>query len=192
MHILLLDNIDSFTYNIYHYLEALDVDVTVLTNKEITISDLEKYDALVCSPGPGLPKDAGKLMEVLGKAVELKLPVLGICLGMQAIAEHFGGSIYNQAVVKHGQQVSITHAETSSLFNGIPPTFSVGLYHSWAVDPKLPEGILCATAFSEDGVMMALEHTSLPIFGVQFHPESILSEYGMELLGNFLEKVKTK
>jgi len=187
--VLLLDNIDSFTYNIYHYLEALEVEVMVISNQEIVISEIELYDALVCSPGPGLPKDAGKLMEALARAVELKMPVLGICLGMQAIAEHFGGSIFNQAIVKHGQQVVCTHSQTSPLFKGIPETFHVGLYHSWAVDPKLPEGTLRATAFSEDGIMMTLEHTHLPFFGVQFHPESILSEYGMELLGNFLSIV---
>jgi anthranilate synthase component 2 len=186
--ILLLDNIDSFTYNIYHYLEALGAEVTVIDHTIIEPELLQSFDGLVISPGPGLPKEAGKLMEILHKAVTLKLPTLGVCLGMQAIAEYFGGTIFNQQEVKHGQQATITHANESKLFKGIPAQFHVGLYHSWAVEEALPS-VLVATAFSEDGIMMALEHGSLPVYGVQFHPESILSEYGKELFGNFLELV---
>jgi anthranilate synthase component 2 len=186
--ILLLDNIDSFTYNIYHYLEALGAEVTVIDHTMIETEVLQSFDGLVISPGPGLPKEAGKLMEILHKAVTLKLPTLGVCLGMQAIAEYFGGTIFNQQEVKHGQQATITHANESKLFKGIPAQFHVGLYHSWAVEEALPS-VLVATAFSEDGIMMALEHGSLPVYGVQFHPESILSEYGKELFGNFLELV---
>jgi anthranilate synthase component 2 len=186
--ILLLDNIDSFTYNIYHYLEALGAEVTVIDHTMIETEVLQLFDGLVISPGPGLPKEAGKLMEILHKAVTLKLPTLGVCLGMQAIAEYFGGTIFNQQEVKHGQQATITHANESKLFKGIPAQFHVGLYHSWAVEEALPS-VLVATAFSEDGIMMALEHGSLPVYGVQFHPESILSEHGKELFGNFLELV---
>ncbi|MES2557314.1 MAG: aminodeoxychorismate/anthranilate synthase component II [Bacteroidota bacterium] len=185
MRILLLDNIDSFTYNIYHYLEALDADVRVIDHSVIEPEILSSFDALVISPGPGLPQEAGKLMEVLAEAVRLKLPTLGVCLGMQAIAEYFGGRIFNQQEVKHGQQTAITHTNESILFKGIREQFQVGLYHSWAVDQDLPTGLI-ATAFSEDGIMMALEHTSLPVYGVQFHPESILSEYGKEVFSNFL------
>lgn len=181
----MLDNIDSFTYNIFHYLEALGADVRVIDNEAITVADLEQFDVLVISPGPGLPKAAGKLMEVLAAAIERNMPVLGVCLGMQAIAEHFGGSIFNQTVVKHGQAAAIRQTGKSRLFNGIPESFRVGLYHSWAVNQDLPEGLV-ATAFSDEGVMMALEHTVLPVYGVQFHPESILSEYGKELFSNFL------
>lgn len=188
MRILLLDNIDSFTYNIYHYLEALGADVQVVDHNAIEPESIVSYDALVISPGPGLPKEAGKLMSVLAKAVSEKIPTLGVCLGMQAIAEYFGGTIFNQQEVKHGQQEIITHTKDSILFKEIPPQFRVGLYHSWAVDKNLPN-VLVATAFSEDGIMMALEHTSLPVYGVQFHPESILSEYGKPLFANFLDKV---
>lgn len=187
MRILLLDNIDSFTYNIFHYLEALAADVTVLDNTEIDVQTVTTFDKIVLSPGPGLPKEAGKLMEVLETAVSSGIPVLGVCLGMQAIAELFGGTIFNQAVVKHGQQSLLTHDGSSPLFAGIPETFHVGLYHSWAVSEGLPP-VLRATAFSDEGIMMALEHVSLPVYGVQFHPESILSEYGMELFGNFLNE----
>jgi anthranilate synthase/aminodeoxychorismate synthase-like glutamine amidotransferase len=186
--ILLLDNIDSFTYNIYHYLEALGADVEVIDNQAIDPECLTAFDALVISPGPGLPREAGKLMEVLAKAVSEKIPTLGVCLGMQAIAEYFGGRIFNQQQVKHGQQAQITQTEKSMLFQGVPEQFQVGLYHSWAVDQNLPSKLI-ATAFSEDGIMMALEHSSLPVYGVQFHPESILSEYGKELFGNFLRQI---
>lgn len=188
MRILLLDNIDSFTYNIYHYLEALSADVQVVDNTAIEPETLTAFDALVISPGPGLPHEAGKLMEVLSAAVSAKIPTLGVCLGMQAIAEYFGGTIFNQPEVKHGQQATITHTNESLLFKGIPVQFNVGLYHSWAVEEKLPSDLI-ATAFSQDGIMMALEHTSLPVYGVQFHPESILSEYGKELFGNFLKLI---
>ena len=188
MRILLLDNIDSFTYNIYHYLEALGADVEVIDNQAIDLECLTAFDALVISPGPGLPREAGKLMEVLAKAVSEKIPTLGVCLGMQAIAEYFGGRIFNQQQVKHGQQTQITQTEKSMLFQGVPEQFQVGLYHSWAVDQNLPSKLI-ATAFSEDGIMMALEHSSLPVYGVQFHPESILSEYGKELFGNFLRQI---
>lgn len=184
MRVLLLDNIDSFTWNIFHYLEALETTVVVIDHHAIDLETVREYDAIVLSPGPGIPSEAGKLMEVIAEAVQFSVPMLGVCLGMQAIAEFFGGTIYNQAQVKHGQQTTIRHAD-SILFQGIPETFHVGLYHSWAVSPELPE-YLRATAFSQDEVMMALEHTTLPVYGVQFHPESILSEYGKELLRNFL------
>jgi anthranilate synthase/aminodeoxychorismate synthase-like glutamine amidotransferase len=188
--VLLLDNIDSFTYNIFHYLEALGVDVTVVENTDIDPGTVTDYDALVISPGPGLPKEAGKLMEVLGKAVEAELPVLGICLGMQAIAEYFGGSIYNQARVKHGQKAFVEHSG-GLLFTGVPSRFAAGLYHSWAVrETDLPVS-LTPVAVSDEGVMMALAHTNGRIHGVQFHPESILSEYGMEIFRNFLSLAGT-
>jgi len=184
--ILLLDNIDSFTYNIFHYLEALEADVSVIDHTAVEARDLDRFDALVISPGPGLPAGSGKLMKILQLAVDRKMPVLGVCLGMQAIAEQFGGSLYNQAIVRHGQAERVTHTGNSSLFAGIPGTFTAGLYHSWAVSEPLPDTLI-ATAFSENGVMMALEHTTLPIYGVQYHPESILSEGGMELFANFLK-----
>ena len=185
MRILLLDNIDSFTYNIFHYIEQLGADITVTDNQAVTAEDLDACDKLVISPGPGLPKEAGNLMPVLAAALEKGIPVLGVCLGMQAIAEHFGGSIFNQKEVKHGQEALVRHDGTCLLFRGIPETFKAGLYHSWAVDPVLPE-MLRATAFSDEGIMMALQHTTLPVYGVQFHPESILSEYGLDLFRNFL------
>lgn len=184
MRVLLLDNIDSFTWNIFHYLEALGVAVEVIDHHTIELHTVAIYDAVVLSPGPGVPAEAGKLMEVIREAVHRSIPVLGVCLGMQAIAEFFGGSIYNRKLVMHGQQVKIRHNK-SAIFRDLPDTYHVGLYHSWAVSEVLPE-VLKSTAHSDDGVMMALEHTQMPVYGVQFHPESILSEYGMELFENFL------
>lgn len=187
MRILLLDNIDSFTYNIFHYLEQLGADVTVRTNRETFSLADNRWDAVVLSPGPGLPTDAGCLMDVLDEAVKKGVPVLGICLGMQAIAQYFGGSIYNQAIVRHGQEALVIHNGKGNLFAEIPETFKVGLYHSWAVSHDLP-GELQQTAVSADGIMMALQHAELPVHGVQFHPESILSEHGLTLFANFLGK----
>ena len=188
MEVLLLDNIDSFTFNIYHYLEQLPVRLTVKDNTEVLLSEVTAFDAIVLSPGPGLPKEAGKLMEVLAIAIEHCIPVLGICLGMQAIAEHFGGTLYNQAEVKHGQEALVAHHSDSTLFRGIPSPLTVGLYHSWAVSEPLPQGLI-ATASTEEGVLMALEHGTLPVYGVQFHPESILSEHGLEVFANFVKAV---
>lgn len=186
MRVLLIDNIDSFTWNIFHYLEALDADLTVKTNLTVEESDIESADCIVLSPGPGLPIEAGKLMWSIDRSLVLKKPVLGVCLGMQALAEHYGGTLYNQQEVKHGVSEIITTTPGSVLFSGLPATFGAGLYHSWAIEPEsLPTEFNC-TAFSESGVLMAMEHRQLPIFGVQFHPESILSEYGMEIFGNFL------
>lgn len=187
MRILLLDNIDSFTYNIFHYLEALGSAVSVIDNQSVQREDLDRFDALIISPGPGLPSSSGKLMNTLQAAIEREMPLLGVCLGMQAIAEQFGGTLYNQKEVKHGQGELLTHNGESLLFSGVPATFTAGLYHSWAVAETLPEQLI-ATAFS-GGVMMALEHTSLPVYGVQYHPESILSEWGMEVFQNFIEIV---
>jgi anthranilate synthase component II len=186
--VLLLDNFDSFTYNIVHYLEGMEAHVHVVDNKRISAEDLEGCDCLVISPGPGLPAESGKLMEMLALAARVKKPVLGICLGMQAIAEHFGGSIYNQQEVRHGKQEKIAVRTDSALFKGVPRELKVGLYHSWAVSQDLPAELV-ATSFSESGVMMSLEHRSMKIWGVQFHPESIMSEHGKELLANFLRSV---
>lgn len=186
MRVLLLDNIDSFTYNIYHYLEALGAELTVKDNRQVTRNDVDACDSLVISPGPGLPATSGKLMEMLGYAVSLEKPILGVCLGMQAIAEYFGGTLYNQQEVKHGQPAKLLQEPNGGLlFRKLPGSFQIGLYHSWAVHEPLPD-ILRATAFSEEGVMMALEHCNLPVYGVQFHPESILSQYGKEVFANFL------
>lgn len=183
MKILLLDNYDSFTFNLAHYLEPMCDQVVVKRNDEINLQEIAGFDKIVLSPGPGLPKDAGIMVELLNTYVGKK-PILGVCLGMQAIAEHFGGELYNQKVVRHGITTEIKTFPENKLFQNMPSRITVGLYHSWAVR-HLPKEIN-ATAISAEKVIMALEHKTLPIYGVQFHPESILTEYGKEMLLNFV------
>lgn len=184
MKVLLLDNFDSFTFNLFHYLEAFDCEVTVVRNNAISLDEVDQYDKIVLSPGPGLPKDAG-IMPQLIKAYVDKKPVLGVCLGMQALGEYFGGKLYNQQEVKHGVPEMCFHTGTNRLFANIPTRFEAGLYHSWAVDLGQSE-VLKPTAYSENQVLMAFEHVHLPIAGVQFHPESILTQYGKEMIWNFI------
>ena len=185
MKVLLLDSFDSFTYNLFHYLEALNCEVTVARNNEITLAEIGGFDKIVLSPGPGLPQDAGILMDLLKEYADKK-PILGVCLGMQAIALHFGGRLYNLPNVKHGIAELANQVTESKLFKNIPITFEAGLYHSWAVDLELASE-LKATAISTNSVLMALEHQTLPVFAVQFHPESILTPEGKQLLQNFIE-----
>jgi anthranilate synthase component 2 len=183
--ILLIDNYDSFTYNLVHYLEALGANVTVVFNDEIDFDAIPTYDKLVLSPGPGLPEDAGDLNKVIALHAS-NMPILGVCLGFQALVIHFGGQLFNQAEVKHGVHTTC-HADTTSvLFQHTAPTFEIGLYHSWASAPESMPNHLKVTAQSNENIIMAFEHASLPIFGVQFHPESILTQYGKKILQNFL------
>jgi len=183
--ILLLDNYDSFTYNLAHYLEMAGAEVRTMRNDRIDFDEIDACDKLVFSPGPGLPKHAGKLMKVIHHYAGVK-PMLGVCLGFQAIVEYYHGHLVNQAEVKHGISEKCRHDGHSNLFFGIPHEFQVGLYHSWAADDAHFPRELLATAFSENKVIMAFEHKRLPISGVQFHPESILTEYGHQLVRNFV------
>ncbi len=186
MDILIIDNYDSFTYNLVHYFEELNCKVDVIRNDQINLKDIEKYTAIVLSPGPGLPKDAGLLLDVITKFYQTK-PILGVCLGMQALAEFFGGRLYNQQEVKHGVSEKCKQNYPNKLFTNLNEFFEVGLYHSWAIDLGEIE-CLNVTATSENKVLMALEHKSLPIVGVQFHPESILTPKGKEMILNFITK----
>lgn len=186
MKILLLDNYDSFTYNLLHYLEKIEeVEVSVILNDEIDLSTIESFDAVVLSPGPGLPSQAGKLLAVIQKAIESEKPILGVCLGMQALANHFGVDLYNQEKVKHGVSEVCEISEHSSIFKDIPSTINVGLYHSWAVKSELNSELI-PLAFSENNVLMAMQHRSKRIYAVQFHPESILTEFGNKMIENFV------
>ncbi|MBK7129537.1 MAG: aminodeoxychorismate/anthranilate synthase component II [Crocinitomicaceae bacterium] len=188
MRILLIDNYDSFTFNLVHYLEANNAEVLVKRNDEDFIAHIQSSDAIVISPGPGLPSESGQLMEILQRVISHK-PVLGICLGFQAIVEHFGGTLFNQKKVKHGVSEKINTEKNSILFQNLPSEMYVGLYHSWAADENNFPSELTITARSENKVIMAFEHKLLPIFGTQFHPESIMTEHGKKMIANFIQTI---
>ena len=181
--VLLVDNYDSFTYNLSHLIEALDVLVDVVRNDEIQFNELEKYTHVVISPGPGLPEEAGEIMNLLNH-LDSKVPMLGVCLGMQAMALHLGGQLYNQDDVKHGVEVTV-HSSGGKLFNLTPSEFKVGLYHSWAVTEG--QGDFVVTAFGPKEVVMGLENAERKMYGVQFHPESIMTPEGKNILKSFLD-----
>lgn len=184
MKVLILDNFDSFTYNIQHYLESEGVQVEVCRAEKLTIQDLRAFDKIILSPGPGLPKDFPFMNDLLKTMSGLK-PILGICLGMQAITEFVGGDIYNLNEVKHGVQEEIGRLGKSELLAGVDQRFDVGLYHSWAC--RLPENSgFQISAMSDSGVLMAFENNERKLYGVQFHPESVLTPSGKEILKNFL------
>ena len=184
MKVLLIDFYDSFTYNIYHYLIGLNIEVVVVEDKKVDLTLVDQFDSIIFSPGPGLPSSTVSLFPVLEKYANSKR-ILGVCLGMQGIAEFYGGELYNQKVVKHGVVEKITILKQERLFINFPANIQVGLYHSWAVDIANSSS-LEETAISENGILMAIQHKTLPIFAVQFHPESILTEKGKELLLNFI------
>lgn len=186
----MLDNYDSFTYNLVQYFGELGAEVIVARNDEITVEEIEAMEPdLICvSPGPCSPAEAGISIEVI-KHFAGEIPILGVCLGHQSIAAAFGGKIIGAKKLMHGKTSSITHSGTD-IFTDIPSPFVVTRYHSLAIDrATLPE-CLEITAETDDGEIMAVAHHELPVFGVQFHPESILSEYGHELLNNFLKYAK--
>jgi len=185
MKILLLDNYDSFTWNLHHLLEP-HAEVDVVRNDAITVDEAARYDRIVLSPGPGLPIEAGIMMELLLKLMPTQ-PILGVCLGMQAIVEACGGTLYNQEHVMHGVAVPcIPEEPRDPLFTDLPERFDVGLYHSWAADAKTLPPELRITARSEAGVIMALRHTHYDLCGVQFHPESVLTPVGERIIWNWI------
>ncbi len=188
MKILLLDNYDSFTYNLLHYLNKFEPDVTVKRNDELDIEDAGEFDRIVFSPGPGLPEEAGKMPGII-KRFSNEKKMLGICLGMQAIAVAFGGTLYNLPSVHHGVSIPTRIVRSDEpLFYGLPEVFNTGRYHSWCVDSKTLPATLHVTALDSQGEIMALSHENQLIKGVQFHPESILTEWGNELIHNWLYK----
>jgi anthranilate synthase component II len=185
MRILLLDNYDSFTWNLHHLL-APHAEVDVVRNDAITVAEAAHYDRIVISPGPGLPEEAGITMALL-RALMPTHPILGVCLGMQAIVEVCGGKLYNQARVMHGVNVPcLPEVPLDPLFTGVPAPFDVGLYHSWAADPATLPAALRVTARSAQGVIMGIRHTHLRTCGVQFHPESVLTPHGPRLIANWI------
>tara|TARA_B100000809_G_scaffold46001_1_gene40397 strand:+ start:756 stop:1328 length:573 start_codon:yes stop_codon:yes gene_type:complete len=185
--VLILDNYDSFTYNLVHYVEANpNYEVDVFRNDEISLDDVDNYETIILSPGPGLPKDAGILKEVITKYASSK-KILGVCLGMQAIGEVYGGSLINLEAVFHGVATPITITDTSDLlYKGLPNSFDIGRYHSWVVSNENFPKKLTITSVEENGQIMSLKHKDYKLYGVQFHPESILTEHGKEIITNFL------
>lgn len=188
MKILVLDNYDSFTYNLVHLVKALGyTDLEVHRNDRIEIGEIKKYDKILLSPGPGIPSEAGILQPVIREYAASK-SILGVCLGHQAIGEVFGGTLINLSHVFHGIATPIKTICKDKLFAGIPDEFPVGRYHSWAVDTiGFPSDVMDITAVDADGKIMALSHKTFDVKGVQFHPESILTEYGDVILKNWLE-----
>ena len=183
--IVVIDNYDSFTFNLVHYLEALNCEVTVLRNDEFDLEELEFFDKIVLSPGPGLPSEAGLLKKVIETYCSSK-SILGICLGQQAIAEVFGGQLKQLKTVKHGVDGLIkTTVLDEILFNNLPQNLIVGRYHSWVVDTNLPD-VLEVTSVDEEGEIMSLRHRNFDVRGVQFHPESILTPDGKAILKNWI------
>jgi anthranilate synthase component 2 len=182
--VLLIDFYDSFTYNIFHYLESFGVDVSVIEDRAVKLEEVTIYDCIIFSPGPGLPKDTTSMFPILEEYASSK-KIMGICLGMQGIAEFFGDHLYNLKQVKHGVSQQISIDTTCALFADLDKSQTVGLYHSWAVQLK-KDSQLKEIGKSKEEVVMALKHSELPIYGVQFHPESILTENGKQLLKNFL------
>ncbi len=185
--ILLLDNYDSFTYNLAHYIEAVgNYTVEVYRNDEITLDEVSGYDIIILSPGPGLPKDAGILLPLIKKYAATK-KILGVCLGMQAIAESFGASLTNLPTVFHGVSTPVKVLENKDiLFKNLPKTFQVGRYHSWVVSKEQLPACFIVSSVDKEGNIMSISHKTHKIYGVQFHPESILTEHGKELIANFL------
>lgn len=185
--ILLVDNYDSFTHNLVHYMEGVsNHQVDIFRNDKISLSDVEKYKTIVLSPGPGLPKNAGILKEII-EHYSSKKKILGVCLGMQAIGEVFGGTLVNLPIVYHGVATKLTIIDqTDLLFKDIPTNTNIGRYHSWVIDGNNFPQDLKITSVDEQGQVMSFKHKKYNLYGVQFHPESILTEYGKEMIANFL------
>lgn len=187
MKILIFDNYDSFTYNIVHALRELGVEPTVVRNDQINLDEVESFDKIIISPGPGIPEEAGLLMPLL-KRYAGKKPILGVCLGHQAIGQNFGANLLNLPEVYHGISTPVNVIRKDYLFEGLPEKFNVGRYHSWVVDNQgFPEEELEVTATDDQGMIMAMRHKKYDIRGVQFHPESVLTPDGLKIIKNWLE-----
>lgn len=185
--ILVIDNYDSFTYNLVHYLEDLDCKVTVYRNDEFDIEEVQKFDKILLSPGPGIPEEAGLLKEVIKVYAPTK-SILGVCLGQQAIGEVFGGSLINLEKVYHGVASNVNIlVDDEPLFEGLSKEIEVGRYHSWVVNPTDFPEVLEITSVDENGQIMSLRHKTLDVRGVQFHPESILTPEGKKILENWVK-----
>lgn len=182
--VLMIDNYDSFTYNLVHYLEELNCEVIVKRNDQLTLEEVASFDEIVLSPGPGIPNEAGLLKNIIHTYGSTKR-IFGVCLGLQAIGEVYGGQLVNLDTVYHGVATTIGVTKEDYIFKGLPKTIEVGRYHSWVVHPDLPDA-LEATSFDGSGQVMSLRHKTYDIRAVQFHPESVLTPHGKTLLENWL------
>lgn len=185
--LLVIDNYDSFTYNLVQYLGEMGADMKIVRNDELTPDDVENHirpTRILISPGPGTPDDAGISLEVIGRFAG-RVPMLGVCLGHQAIGQYFGGRVVRAPEPVHGKPVTVSH-DGRTIFSGIPDAFPAGRYHSLVVERETLPDLLEVSATSPDGLIMAMRHRELPLEGVQFHPESILTDHGKALLRNFL------
>tara|TARA_B100000965_G_scaffold385889_1_gene387570 strand:- start:192 stop:752 length:561 start_codon:yes stop_codon:yes gene_type:complete len=185
MKLLIIDNYDSFTYNLYHYACQFCSSVQVLKNDEVKIEYLEYYDKIILSPGPGLPREHNNLFKIID--VSINKPLLGVCLGHQAIAEYFGATLLNLNNVNHGISCEICIKNKDYIFNSIPEKLNVGLYHSWFVDKNNFPDNLIITSENDKGDIYSFRHKKLDIRGFQFHPESIMTEYGLQMIKNWIE-----
>jgi anthranilate synthase component II len=186
MNILVLDNYDSFTYNLVHYLEKIsNGSIEVHRNDKIDLDEVKRFDKILLSPGPGIPSEAGILKDVI-KSYSATKSILGICLGQQAIAEVYGGTLINLNKVFHGIATPVKIIRDDILFKGLPEKFNAGRYHSWLVNPQDFPEVLEITAKDESGGIMALRHKNYDVRGMQFHPESILTEFGVEIISNWV------
>jgi len=185
MKIFILDNYDSFTYNLVHIIEQFADLVIVKRNHEIQSSDIGTYDKIIFSPGPGLPSDVKVMSEIIAR-YKSKKPILGVCLGHQAIAEYFGGSLINMPEVNHGREFKTTVINDDYLFNNIPQNFYSGRYHSWVVDNSTLPKELEITSIDQNNHIMSVKHKNYDIRGVQFHPESVMTKHGIAILKNWV------
>jgi anthranilate synthase component II len=192
MKILLIDNYDSFTWNLVHYLEQMVDEVVVLRNDDPGCLEPAGYDGVVISPGPGLPCEAAFTLDAIGLASG-RIPLLGVCLGLQAIVVYFGGSLCNLPEVLHGRQCTSFVAQPDvPLFQEVPRVFKTGHYHSWVADPQCLPDELIITATDEFGNIMAIAHRDLPVMAVQFHPESVLTPDGMRMISNWVQVIRNR
>lgn len=188
--VLMIDNYDSFTYNIVQYCQELGASLKIIRNDELSLQEIEALnpEKIIISPGPATPNEAGVSLEVI-KHFAGKVPILGICLGHQAIAQAFGGEVIRAKRMMHGKTSTIAQHSSTCLFNGLPKSFTTTRYHSLVVNQEnLPDSIIPTAYSTDDNEIMALEVKGMPVYGVQFHPESILSEHGYDILRNFLNQ----
>lgn len=185
MRIVIIDNYDSFTYNLAHLVRELGAEVTVLRNDQFELSALEAFDKIILSPGPGIPEEAGLLLDVI-RTYAGKKPILGVCLGHQAIGLVFGGTLKNLSEVYHGVATPVRITGDEALFAGLDETIEVGRYHSWVVDTENLPACLKVTSVSDEGFIMSLRHKEMDVRGIQYHPESVLTPNGKAIIQNWI------